>query len=427
MIRARCAAPQTCAETKTTALWAGSSATHFATGLSRPFLGALWGRLLAVVAFSSMLIVAGCSSPPPNPSATTTTATASDSPAAEEIPTAELSAALDALVEAGAPAAVVQVRNGEDEWSGAAGEMTAEGGGAAVADSTFRIASITKSMVATVILQIVDEGALTLDDDVEETLPGILPPSITIRQLLNHTSGLPDYVDAFVPSTVQGIADGASNTYTDDQLIAAALEQPTPHEPGAAFTYSNTNYVVLGKIIEKLDGKSIADSLLERIFNPLSMSSTTYPVGAVMPPGSLSGYLSDEEGLIDVTKYEPSIWSSGGAIISTVGDVNRFFRALFDGTLLPAELVNEMQETSDSGYGLGVLSGGDACDPAAETLVFGQRGNGFGYSSLSLSSADGQRQVTLAWNATAADPAKDPLTEISSAAIVAGLAATCPA
>ena len=377
-------------------------------------------RVLAALTVSTSLLVSGCASsdePSAGQAATTTTSSGN-------IRTDDVQAALDALVVAGSVAAVAQVRDGEASWSGAAGLVERGGTEPASADAPVRIASVTKPMVAAAVLQLVDEGKLQLDQPVEELLPGLLPKPVTVRQLLDHTSGLPDYLNGF--DSAAAISARSSDIVTDDELIADALSLPWTTEPGSEFVYSNTNYVVLGRIVADLDGTTIGQSLQDRIFDPLAMTATTYPTDAAIADDALHGYVLENGSYTDVTDYDASIWSSGAAVVSTVGDLNTFFRGLFDGTLIPANLVQEMQVVSPSGYGLGLLLGGDACNPGSGELVFGQRGNGFGYSTLAFASPDGQRQVALTWTSTAADPATDPLYEYASAALITGLESTCP-
>lgn len=378
-------------------------------------------RIIAALTVSTSLLVSGCASSD-EPSAVEPTTTA---PSSGSLETDDVQAALDAMVDAGSVAAVAQVRDGDDTWSGAAGLVERGGTEPASADDPVRIASVTKAMVAAVVLQLVDEGKLQLDQQVDELLPGLLPKPVTIRQLLDHTSGIPNYLAGF--DSAEQIAARATDAVTDDELISQALGMPWTTDPGQEFSYSNTNYVLLGRIIAELDGKTIAQSLQDRIFDPLEMSDTTYPTDSTLDEDALHGYTLENGTYTDVTDYDANIWSSGAAVVSTVGDMNTFFRALFDGTLIPQNLIDEMQVVTPSGYGLGLLLGIDACNPGSGELVFGNRGNGFGYRTFALSSPDGQRQVSLAWTTAAPNPAADPLEQVATNALVTGLAASCPA
>jgi D-alanyl-D-alanine carboxypeptidase len=378
-------------------------------------------RILAALTVSTSLLVSGCSSTD-EPSAVEPTTT---TPSSGTIKTDDVQAALDALVDAGSVAAVAQVRDGEDSWSGAAGLVERDGTEAASAEDPVRIASVTKAMVAAVVLQLVDEGKLELDQQVDELLPGVLPKPVTVRQLLDHTSGVPDYFTGF--DSAEQIAARATDAVTDDELIDRAVSMPWTSEPGQEFGYANTNYVLLGQIVADLDGKSIGQSLQDRIFDPLEMTDSTYPTDSTLDPDALHGYVLGNGTYTDVTDYDASIWSSGAAVVSTVADMNTFFRALFDGTLIPQNLIDEMQVVTPSTYGLGLLLGGDACNPGSGELVFGNRGNGFGYRTYAFSSPDGQRQVSLAWTTAGSNPAADPLEQPATEALIAGLTSTCPA
>jgi D-alanyl-D-alanine carboxypeptidase len=378
-------------------------------------------RILAALTVSTSLLVAGCSSTD-QPSTVEPSTTA---PSSGTIETDDVQAALDALVDAGSVAAVAQVRDGESSWSGAAGLVERDGTEAASADDPVRIASVTKAMVAAVVLQLVDEGKLELDQQVDELLPGVLPKPVTVRQLLDHTSGVPDYFTGF--DSAEQIAARANDAVADDELIAQALAMPWTSEPGQEFSYANTNYVLLGRIVAELDGKSIGQALQDRIFDALEMADTTYPTDSALDENGLHGYVLENGTYTDVTDYDAGIWSSGAAVVSTVGDMNTFFRALFDGTLIPQNLIDEMQVVTPSTYGLGLLLGGDTCNPGSGELVFGNRGNGFGYRTYAFSSPDGQRQVSMAWTTAGPNPAADPLEQPASEALIAGLTSTCPA
>lgn len=347
----------------------------------------------------------------------------------QESKQASVDAAVRSLVDAGAVAAVAQVRDGDATIEAAAGSTSTGGSEPAQADQPVRIASVTKSMVAVVVLQLVNEGLLTLDDVVQDRLPGVLtaaPEPIRLATLLDHTSGVPNYLDAVDRNSVASIVRGANEKFTDAQLVAAS--QTLPWGKIGSFGYSNTNYVLAGMIIEKVTGRDVAENLRERLFTPLEMTSTTYPTTATMPAHGLSGYLLDGDERTDVTDYDPSLWSSSGAVVSTVGDLNVFFRALWQGRVVPAALVEQMRKTGRSSYGDGILARADACQAipfVGLRKVYGQRGNGFGYKTMAFSSPDGVRQVTLAWTTTAADPADDSLEKVAQAALDAGLKTTC--
>lgn len=380
-------------------------------------------RVLTLSALLGAITLTGCATAPstaPVPApAGAGTETALD-PAVQE--------ALDALLEAGATAAVVDVRDGEQQSAAAGGVRGLDDATAATAEDRLRIASITKSITATVVLQLVDEGELALDDEVDTLLPGLLdaPAPVTVRQLLNHRSGLPEYLDVLVPDA-NALLGHADEEYTAQQLLEAAQTKPWVAEPGAQFSYSNGNYVALGLIAEEVGGAPLPQLIQQRVLDPLGMDDTEYPSAAELPEGALRGDVEIGGEQVDVSDTPPSLWSSGAALTSSVGDVSTFFQALLGGELVSDESLAAMQEIGVEGYGLGLLAGGDACGVQPPELVFGQRGNGFGYRVMAFGSQDGERMTTVAWTGGAFDPAADPLVQPGNDLLIAGLASTCPA
>lgn len=340
---------------------------------------------------------------------------------------AEVRTALDALIDAGATAAVVDVRQGDSTSSAAAGVRGVDDDTPAEVDDPLRIASITKSVTATVILQLAEEGELGLETTVDEILPGLLdsPAPVTVRQLLSHTSGLPEYLDVLVPDATAMRAQQQTE-YTPEELLAAAQSRPWVSAPGSAFSYSNGNYVVLGLLAEEVTGTPLPELMEERILEPLGMDGTVYPDDSELPADALRGDLEIDGERVDVSDSSPTLWSSGAALVSTAGDVSTFFRALLGGELLEPETLVEMQAIGVEGYGLGLLAGGDACGVQPPELVYGQRGNGFGYRVMAFGSPDGSRFTTIAWTGGSFDPAADPLVAPGSELLIAALASTCP-
>jgi D-alanyl-D-alanine carboxypeptidase len=215
-------------------------------------------------------------------------------------------------------------------------------------DAEFRIGSVTKTFVATVVLQMVGEGRLSLDDPVARWLPGVVDGNgndgavITVRQLLEHTSGIPDYTDD-VPAlaSADGFRANRWRTYLPAQLVFLATGHPPVFPPGAGASYSNTNYVVLGMIINRVTGRSWAHEVETRIIDPLDLAHTTVPglFPFVLGP-HVEGYSNfGAGGPIDVTVANQSMFDAAGSMISTAGDLTRFLTALVGGRLLaPAQL-----------------------------------------------------------------------------------------
>lgn len=338
-----------------------------------------------------------------------------------------IAATLDVLVDAGATAAVIDVRSGAERMSGAAGVRAVDDPDPAEADDPLRIASVTKTMTATLVLQLVEAGQLSLETTIDELAPGLIdaPGPVTVRQLLAHTSGMPDYFGVLVPDTGSYLAT-TDRVFTAEELIAAAQTLPWVAPPGERFAYANTNYVVLGRILETVTGEALPALFESRIFEPLGMDASEFPVSPGLPDDALRGATGVGGESIDTGDASPTLWNAGAAVTSTVGDVSTFFQGLFGGDLVSPESVSAMQQVGVEGYGLGILAGGDACGAQPVELVYGQRGNGVGYRVMSFASPDGERVVTIGWTGGTFDPATDPLIVPGNAALVEGLAETCP-
>ncbi len=282
-------------------------------------------------------------------------------------------------------------------------------------DGFFRIGSDTKPFVATVALQLVGEGALALDDTVEEHLPGVVAGNgkdgsrITVRHLLQHTSGIHDDYPGF--DTPDQYVEKRFDPYPPEELVARAMTHPPDFAPGTAWAYSNTGYLLVAMIIERVTGHRWYEEVDARIVRPLGLEHTVFPRdAAALPAPHARGYQRFTAGgdLVDVT--EMIDWNASGGLISTTTDVNRFFRALLDGTLLrPAELA-EMQKTVPVGeqveqmwpggrYGLGLRMRPLPCGG----VYWGHGGGGSGYMTEDGVTADGRRSVVVSMSSTLAD------------------------
>jgi D-alanyl-D-alanine carboxypeptidase len=313
---------------------------------------------------------------------------------------------VDALVAAGAPGAILLVRNG--------GETTRLTGGYAdlatkepmrPADH-YRIASLTKTYVATVVLQLVAEGKLHLDDTVEQWLPGLVPngSKITIHMLLNHTSGLQDHEKD--PVVLKPYLSGNLGYYWSPlRLVKVAVSHKPRFEPGATerSSYSSTNYLILGLIVQAATGTPIGAELRRRIFEPLHLTGTSYPTSTTKLPSPYAhGYfLLGKPPLSDLSSFSPSLSGAAGAIVSTVDDVAGFYRALLSGHMLEPALLKAMKTTIPGsanadlhqrmGYGLERFP--TSCGPA-----WGHSGSFPGYWTHAWASANGKRQAVLMVN-----------------------------
>jgi len=326
-------------------------------------LSRMAGAMMAVV----LLLTAGCTTAAPEPSG--------------QDPSAWLSMLHLWRSRGDAPATVLGVATGDGEtWVGADGTAEREGQTPIGTDAPFRIASITKVFVAVVVLQLVEEGRLGLDDPASRYAPDAAPWPVTIRQLLNHTSGIPDF--GMADEFGEQLAAHRGRRWTAAQTVALVADNEPTFRPGAGYSYSNTNYVLLGEVIETVTGHSWAREIRRRIFDPLQLRDT-YVAGfepARRPP--IAGYFDlDNDGDFDnVETGEP--WTSletsdgaAGCIVSTGPEMLAFGDALFHGRLLSADTMQAMTAEGPfhprfTNYGLGL----EIARPDYRTTIWGHGG-----------------------------------------------------
>ncbi|MEU1661630.1 serine hydrolase domain-containing protein [Streptomyces griseofuscus] len=290
------------------------------------------------------------------------------------------------------------------------------------AGDQFRVGSNTKTLTATLVLQQVAQKRIGLDDTVEKWLPGLVKGGehITIRMLLNHTSGLGDFL--LTPQFLPSLTGQEQRTWRPEELLASTPEQDPPTEPGEKYSYSNANYEALGLILEKATGSSLAELIEQKITKPLGMKDSFLATDAAWPAGKrhatgyepdakrlkalLSGTVDLPEGVgfagperpgdnIDTAAIDPSwSWAAGG-MVSTAQDWQRFLTALMSGRLLPEAQMKQMRTTVDApeeggGYGLGLMKVDTPCG-----TVWGHTGGLPGYSSEMYTDATGTRSVAV--------------------------------
>ncbi|MFI1304632.1 serine hydrolase domain-containing protein [Streptomyces sioyaensis] len=292
----------------------------------------------------------------------------------------------------------------------------------------FRAGSITKTLVATVILQLVAEGRLTLHDSAAAHLPPGVPTRakgdgsdlrrVTIRQLLDHTSGLFNYTaDPRLSRQLGGAGFGAHryDSHTPGELLRIALDHPPvappgtrPHGPkgmgGAPFAYSNTNYLVLGLVIEAVTGHPYAAEIRRRILVPAGLGHTSFPgTDPVLPEPHGRGYSRIGHRRVDATSLDPSRAGAAGEMITTLGDLNRFFSALLGGKLLAPRQMAEIRNEKGTGgtYGLGLYATALPCG----VTVWGHDGDINGSYTRTAGTADGRQVVSFRVNTA---PLPDP-------------------
>ncbi|MEW2269796.1 serine hydrolase [Streptomyces sp. SID685] len=342
---------------------------------------------------------------------TTALATAFTPPAAPAPAHTATVRALEAAVRSGVPGATVTVRDTHGIWSATAGTGDPRTGNPRSPDDRYRIGSLTKTFVATVLLQLEAEGRLSLDDTVDKWLPGLVEGHgndgrrITLRQLLRHTSGIPDYTaDPDFRArylTEDGFRQHRYDTLAPRQLVAIALRHAPDFVPGTSWRYSNTNYVIAGMVIEKATGRSYATEITRRLIEPLRLTATSVPVGKTEVPRPGSRAYSTFDGSVgepyDVTDLDPSLAAASGAMISDSADLDRFYAALLGGRLLPARQSRELRttvaiaEAPDVRYGLGLMDRRLSCG----VHVWTHTGDILGSTSVAATTPDGRHTLAL--------------------------------
>jgi D-alanyl-D-alanine carboxypeptidase len=315
-----------------------------------------------------------------------------------------LQAQANRLVADGAPGVIVYDRRGHEVAHVTAGlarkpDAAGDPGEPMRARDKVHVGSVTKTFVSVVVLQLVAEHRLSLDDSLERLLPGSVhghgydPAKITVRELLQQTSGLHDYVE--------GLTDigQLERVWQPQELVDQALVQGPPI---SGWYYSNTNYVLLGMIVEKVTGHRLGAELGRRILGPLRLRDTSFPVDdPAMPRPYAHGYWGQFGDV--TTRVNPSGSWAAGAIVSTVDDTARFYRALLSGRLLPPAQLREMQDVMPVDdptvfygphYGLGIYRFQLPCGTA-----WGHDG-GYpgGFKTWTYTSPDATKQVVIVWN-----------------------------
>jgi D-alanyl-D-alanine carboxypeptidase len=337
----------------------------------------------------------------PSAAAKAATSAADSAPAPPTTP-ATLASRLRGVMDAGSPGVISLVNDGHGIKLQAAGVADKASGRAMTPTDRFRAGSNTKSFVATVALQLVGEGKLSLDDTVERWLPGVLPygGQVNLRQLLNHTSGVPDYQKLLEPKVLAG-GDSATRTYTPRDLVAMIADRKPDFAPETSWNYSSTGYILAGLIIERATGNRLGDELQDRIIRPLHLRDTSFPIDTTAIPGRhANGYGAVDGSLRDLTVFNSSAaWATGG-VVSTAGDMAHYWRALLGGKLLAPPQLAAMKVTVPIGhglpmsYGLGIMKFDQYNSKACGTL-WGNGGDIPGYSTEFFNSEDGKVQAGI--------------------------------
>ena len=323
---------------------------------------------------------------------------------------AALDRALKDLVamEGGPPGVIAVVQRGQHRKVHTFGVRNIKSGLPIRVDDRMRIASVAKAFSGAVALSLVSEGKLSLHDTIGKWLRELLPEAwweVTLRQLLNHTSGIFNYFDD--EAFTQSLLAHPLQAHTPHELVAVATAHPPVFAPGTSWSYSNTNYIVIGLILERVTHRSVSSLLRQRIIRPLRLHDTMYPTRSPNIPGyHAHGYLpptlSDlfpppwggQNRYVDISRFSPTVTGAEGALISNPDDLRRFYRALLSGQLLrPAQLakMKTMVELDPGfGYGLGLATTETPCG-----RIWGHNGSVPGYTTIAWNDESGRRGMVV--------------------------------
>ncbi|MFF9865319.1 serine hydrolase domain-containing protein [Streptomyces sp. NPDC013953] len=333
----------------------------------------------------------------------------------------ELQNAIEAFVDAGFAGIQMRVHDERGEWVGSAGVRKLGETAEPPTDGRFWAGSVAKTFTATAVLQLVHEGRIGLDGAVADHLPELgLDPRITVRMLLQHTSGLFNYTGEYgedgtfvpgIPATGKEWVDSRLRAHRPQELVGLALSRPARFEPGTGFSYSNTNYTLAALLIEQLTGSTYGEEMQRRILEPLGLRDTVLAGDTTeLPEPHAHGYYRYQDGgdwkVVDVSRQNLSMLLAAGGMISTTRDLHTFFSALNGGKLLSAPLLAEMcTPHGPLGYGLGLFVQ-DLGPDCGGTVHHHNGGAPGGYGALMYSTPDGRRTLTA--GLTTGDAAVNP-------------------
>ncbi|MFB9406614.1 serine hydrolase domain-containing protein [Dactylosporangium matsuzakiense] len=319
----------------------------------------------------------------------------------------------DAIRDLGVTGVQARVSTAEHSLAVTSGVADRTTGRPVPTEGRFRIASTRKAFVATVAVQLAGEHRLALDDTVERWLPGVVRGpgydgrAITVRQLLQNTSGIPDDLPGY--TNEQEYAEQRYDIWTREQLVARAMTHPLTFPPGTAWGYSNTGFILAGMVIERVTGHPLHQEITDRIIRPLGLTQTTFAGTApTLPRPHARAYeLFSPGNLVDVTEQ---VSGDPDSIISSTRDLARFFRALMTGDLLtPAEraamqhtvpIDAEVEQVWPGGrYGLALAARPLPCGG----VYWGHDGGDAGYITVTGVTPDGRRSAIVSMSTALGD------------------------
>jgi len=331
--------------------------------------------VLAVLAFSSAWVVFSRRTQP---------SSSEDNPFPSSVQK-QLDSALDTTMKnADVPGAIVGVWvPGKGSWVATRGVADTATRKPVATGDLVKIGSITKTFVAMVVLQLVDQKIIGLDDPLSKYVTTVPDAGqITIRQLLNHTSGLFDFLDD--EGFERAIIAKPGCKWTPAELVSLATSHPPYFAPGAGWHYSNTGYILLGMIVESVTGDRLANEVDRRIVKPLGLTNTFFPSSADVAGPILTGYELVDGKLEKVPRFDPSVGWASSAMVSDLADMKTWVRALAEGTLLSQESQAQRLNTITTApgspqYGLGMMRNTDYTND-----LLGHDGNAFGFTCASF-------------------------------------------
>ncbi|MFE6839956.1 serine hydrolase domain-containing protein [Streptomyces sp. NPDC057705] len=331
-----------------------------------------------------------------------------------------LGAALEAVHRAGVPGLFAEVRDGDQVWRGAAGLADVTTGRPVTADMKHRVGSMTKTFTAAAVLQQVESGLIGLDTPIGHYLPKPVPgergDTITVRMLINHTSGLAEYLPYAYPSfkaypdlastSPQSMDDHRFTRFDPTELIEMGVTAPAFGPPGSApGLYSNTNYLLLAQLLEEVTGTTAERYITRNVIERAGLRDTEFPTGPYVE-GPHSQLYEAWFGMIDPPRdysvFDMSYAGPSASLISTVADLNRFFGMLLAGEIVSPSSLAQMQRTvpvisqerKTIDYGLGLYP----MDGPGQGVFWGHGGSVWGGGALAMTRADGTRQMAVAVN-----------------------------
>ena len=333
---------------------------------------------------------------------------------------AELTTALDKVHRAGLPGVFAEVRDGEQTWCGAAGVSDPCTGRPITPDMRHRVGSITKTFTAAAVLQQVESGQIGLDTPIGHYLPRLVPgergDTITVRMLINHTSGLAEYLpDAYpslkaFPSLVETTPESSDQNrfkrFHPTELIGMGVAASAVGNPGGTpGVYSNTNYLLLCQLLECVTGTNAEKCITQNVIDRAGLRDTELPVGPhVSGPHSqmYEAWFDMIDPPRDYSIYDMSWVGPSASLISTMADLNRFYGLLLAGSIVSRSSLEQMQQTvpviTFEGKKIECGLGLHKMEIPGHGTFWGHDGTVWGAGAISMTRADGKRQMSVAVN-----------------------------